>query len=487
MKIISDDQSVSAEAVRAFARRHPRDRLGVICLLAFCSLLWMPGQAGAQNIRIVASDNALEIPELNLVLPLPEGILAEQTPSGSNSVARIRPRRMEPETDWTLGVQITTNRGGVNPTIAADAAIEALRLSYAEIASKLTGRELRESITDIRLDVISREPDLLISDLPAYRFYVSAPGPIGGDSLRGYTIIQISPTQLVTFELVASSRSRDTARPMAETIIASAKFGDPMEAMAERGRLVGRGAALLTALTPEDWEEVIRANPQRWERLYRPSRTGLDQDAEEIGYRVFSLERGERGPDKGYWLRVRARMLEGDLVMDTDASFFVSEDYRFEQWTIRQTHRDRGLPAGTFRERGLRDGLRIRVFVEGEGQPARTIHPVIRGEGYISRLEAQLLPILLHRIGVESDFGFYSYSSTDERIRLRQDTFEFPNGRDAPSRVTSVLAEGTLPQFTVLRPDGSVLRIVRPDGAVWEPAPLERIAALWRSKGLPMD
>jgi hypothetical protein len=140
----------------------------------------------------------------------------------------------------------------------------------------------------------------------------------------------------------------------------------------------------------------------------------------------------------------------------------------------------------TVTEIGARTGKSLVVTIEGTGLPQRTVKPVFQGDGYISRVEAWLLPQLLVKSRVTSDFAFYSYQSEAGSVCLRRDTLEQPIDKPDCWKLTSKLSDDKKPQVSYYNGKGELIRTELPDGSIWEPISFPRLVQLWQGKNLPM-
>ncbi len=480
-----------------------------ICLAAMLSLA---GLAHAQTRQIAEeapvgvrfAGEELRIDEIGLVLDLPEGIRAERVDDPA-IVARLNPEHSR------FLVNIKTPRlrgGGATPEHFIDQIVDDLRRAHGVVRSKRDRQgRLVEELVETRVTVEERVRNLRVGERTASRVYLRAPHPTADRPiLMGYSVVQATPARFVVFELISTEHAEGESRAVYETLVASARYEDSIEAMAERGRLIQRGREAFTMLPDSAYRRVIEINRDRWERLYEPARSGSDRDARELGYRRIRASVGPRGaidptksPDRyteveqeeGYLVRMNIRLLQpdsGNLIVDTEAVFWLAKDFGEEAWSIRMANRRRGELAGTYTELGLREGRRMQIIIEGMGETSRSIHPLIRGEGYISQVQTWLLPQLLAEVGIESEYAFYAYRSADERIRLRRDTVEKPSDRQGVTRIITQLVETREDtQETLLDSEGRFMRTTLSDGRVWEDTTLDRLARLWRSKGLPMN
>lgn len=476
-------------------------------------------------------------------MPLLTALFLLAAPVGAQPAPRGAPKADAPKTVAlstspvtieSLGLTVYLPEGAGAETVAsgADAASVTTQVVFADASgvAAIHGRRTRDLELDVRAvaqDLLGQllasagkinaegklvpgtsqarvidSGELTVNAQDAARFYVRIPRPEGPDEVRGYTIFRPEPGRFVLFELFTTPEKLDAARVSYETMVSSVRLADEGEVDLKRGAMVRAGAQTLASLTPDDYRDVFTSFGQRWERLYRPSRSGEQAEDEEFGYRrvrAWVGRRGELEPEKpegnwsdaerepGYLLRVDARLLENGMTVDSRGLYFLSIDREREAWTLRMAIRREGARPSEWRETGARDKTSMVVRIEQDAAAPRVIRPLMHGEGYLSMVETQLLPQLLIRAGVPADFAFYAYLSQAETIALRTDSLKMPEGRDGPVEIVSRPREDGPSQTASYSPDGSLVRIDRPDGRVWEPTDHRRLLALWKSKGLPVD
>ncbi len=449
-------------------------------------------------VMVTFDKKPLRMETIGLVMQVPEGAAIDSTSAGTTSTTRVVPS----DGTWVLNIQTPRTS---NPALTTVEVMD----DIAEQVLKMSGQVLdpKGNVIGVPGRVIERTESLRIGDRDASRFYAElTPASTGVAVVNGYTVFKLSESQFVTFELLTSKDRFDTARGAYETVVATARFED-MEAIAtSRQAAVNTGLALFQTLTPEVMDEVIRAQPERWDRLYRPARTGVDADAEEVAYRRTRFSRGRRGEldplkpvaqynatdrAEGYVVRIDSRFLQkpgtvDQVIGDTMGIFWMSPDRSEEAWTVRQTIR-RGTITQTFVETGARKHKALTVSVHGDGIPEKVLRPLIEGDGYVSRVEYFLLPALLIRSRTPADFAFYCFQSESSRIRLRRDTLAEDPGRPGFWTLTTRQHEDADPQVARYDDKGRLVSATLPDGTVWEPIEFGRLVQLWRRKNLPMD
>jgi len=341
--------------------------------------------------------------------------------------------------------------------------------------------------------------------IPVERFYVQFPNSAAARNsspvIRGVTITKITSTQFVTFELYTTLPNWERARKIYETVIASATFENPEKAVEQRAMLVKAGTRLFEQVSEDDLVALVDNQPERWERIYRPSSTGKRTDDQEVGYRrVRTLfgprtlvdksnsNRGVLAQDKGLIVQIDARYLDNEQIVDSQSIFFMSVDRREETWSIAMTLRDgKAGQKAVHRESGARTDKAMSVRIESPGQDSKSIMPQIAGDGYISRAESFLLPRLLARKKLAAPYGFYAYRSEAETIQFRRDILAQPKAPAEPWKLTSRLAEGQPDQTLQLDSEGNLVKGTLPGGLQTEPIELKDLLTLWKGKGLPVD
>lgn len=332
---------------------------------------------------------------------------------------------------------------------------------------------------------------------------------IGGeDSAFGYAIFMPTETTVALFTLQTTISDLAKAKPYFELMVNSTRIVDPTDAAARRALGVEAGIAFFQSLTADDFEAVLSQLGKDWkyERFSKPSPTGDDNDATELGYRrtrfllgtrgdlKTGADRGSSGPgdrQKGYLVFQEARILHGEQVIDVAASYFVSPDRSQESWTIRQSIKGTtgATPGGgsVVVETGVRSRADLTISRRSGGGPVETIHPAIEGAGYVSRAEVLLLPYLLMHKAAAGEYRFYAFNQAADRVTLRVDMLEAPTPERPTWVHTSSPSEGSPGQTATYSGRMELVKAERGDGQVWEPIGLRRLYDLWTEKGLPLQ
>lgn len=471
-----------------------RPILSAIGLISVLSLQAM-AQLAPNAVRL--SSQPVRIEALGLTLFLPEGAGAQNVTQGQ--AGSVATQVVFPDASGFTAIHGKRSR---DEALTLTGVTDELAEKMLTAAGKINAQgKLIEGTS--RANIIERDPDLTINGFPADRFYVEFP-QVGRETpeVRGYTVFKTGPGRFVIFELFTDLLKLDKARVNYETMISSAEFTAGEDIDIKRSTMVRAGVGALASLTPADYRDVMNNSGQRWERLYSPARTGDDLDAREHGYRRLRAwvgRRGELNPirpesewsdlerEPGFLLRIDALLLENDLRVDSQAIYFLSVDRTRESWTVKMSLREGDAPPNRWEETGAREDTSMVVRVEQNASPPRVIKPLAQTEGYISVLESYMMGPLLVKAGVPADFAFYAYQSQGEKVSMRTDSVKRPQGADGPFEITTRPREDGPSQTARYRPDGSLIRIERPDGRIWEPIEFDRLVALWRAKGLPLE
>ncbi len=393
------------------------------------------------------------------------------------------------------------------------------------------------------LDItVDRQPNLKLAEVtePAERFYYSFPTQ-DGDMVRGYTIFRPIPGQFVVMEMLTSRAKWTEARSAYEVMVATTRFQDTAALANSRRDAVNTAARWLSQLTPGDYLAAMPVNAEgkpaeQWFRLARrlppgaKSVPGIDprqtsDGFEEVGFRSVRFWKGRRsevgggtatGRDdpEGFLVRIEARILTplpapaaGEAgqpaapgqpgqpglppgrrmrVVDTISTAFMTPDRQEESWLVQTTLRD-AAGRQTWSETGARRGGSMQVVTQEGKRPPRNTIPQFIGDGYITQFEVQLLPRLLARAQLHTDFGFYAWRSDAGTLSLRRESVTRQPGAGDALIVRTRFRDTDEPQVGIYAARGDLLSLTLPDGAAWEPATRRDIVELWTAKGLPID
>ena len=471
----------------------------ILAILAF--LLTTPG-ALAQEIKVSTgpdqiggvpfSDVPYRVPSLGLAMRLPEGA----TVSSTSTVEGVRSFVVTPASKkWLLRVLgPRVSDPSMTPAGVIGSMIEEL---LDPDGDRDTLKTMNLTTKDGRKRVFDRIDALTTPTSTGARFYVRIAQPAGPELITGYSVFVPAPGQLVVFEINCLGPEFAAVQPVYEAIVAAATIRDPEQLASERAAGITAGQTLLADLDGETIAAMLPVGPE-WTRLYRPGPTGRWSDDDEVAYQSLEIRKGRRGElsqgrskrswsaserEQGFVAVLRARYLENGQTIDILSSYFLSEDLVGEAWSVRMRVRDR-FDSFNWTETGVRSGEEIRVSIaQPDGTVTEKSWPV-PPEGYLSHVEALLLPRLLAGHGVEGEFAFYRYNSQIGELALRRDTFTVSADgwtlttkahEDAPADVLELDHAGAL-----------VSEILGGDvhGTSSEQ---KSIAGIWRHKGLPID
>ena len=443
------------------------------------------------------------IPSLGIKVHVPVGAIVENTRIGERATTRITPERDSPDgVAWIIDIQgIDEPSQDTTLTVLADRIIQRL-IDSGGAPDGSTPRE------ETMPRMLIRDKNLRLPGGPSERFYIAFPQ---GRYVRGTTLFQSTATRFIAISLFAPENTFSDARLIYETLVSSAILEDAAAADLSRAAAVKAGVSLMARLDADDYRHILSRNEERWERFHIPSSTGAETDDEELGYRRISAWEGKRGEvnvgmprsrwtatdeQGGFLVRIESRLIErqrgsaqrivSTIIYDTVATYFVTPDFSEEAWLIRLARRDGGSVA-EWEELGARTDTSMNVKTAGNAKTPTVVKPIFESEGYISQVQAFLLPQTLVGAGITGEFAFYAYRSADNKVVLRRDTLERPESNPELWLLRSKATEDTPEQQWLFKEDGTLIRSVLQDGRVWEPTTLDRIARLWKSKGLPME
>ncbi len=455
-----------------------------------------PTTRGNSSVATVElADTPLTVESIGLTMSVPVGVRTSQTTVGSRATTQVTAN----DNTWLLNIQ--SPRTSNTLTTASDVVDEVVLQLFnaAGVIYRKTDVDLSNPVGFKGKILEPKSTIRLASGLEGARIAICLPPSDDRPPVvRAYTVFKISEAQFATFELVVSEPQWAAAKSIAEIVIATAEFADAVSLNTDRRAGVVAGVTLLAQLSPEALSKIIDAQPERWERLYKPGTTGAALDDTEVAYRRVSTKRGNRSDvggsgsnarEKGYVVQIDARALFDKQIVDSRGVYFVSDDRKSELWNVRITVRDAATRAigRSVSELGARDGDSMSVQIDaGEGQ-GKLIRPTIGGEGYISQVESWLLPQVLVGSRIATTYAFYAYQSDPETISLRQDVLEQLPGESGLWRLTSTLGDKSRSQISTYESDGTLIKTQMPDGSVWEPTTSDNLMRLWRDKELPTD
>lgn len=470
------------------------------------------GQPRPRPTAITLAEEPVRLDSVGLKVFLPEGVLSQVDRAGRFETVQISPQ--PPDISWAVTVKTprTTNTDAT-PTEVADGALDQLMEAVGvKRVSPDPKTGIRVRPVDPAAQVIEDVKPLEIAGAPepGARFYVRlARGLSDPPSVRGYTVFRAGPGQFVVFELFTTDPEFERVRPSYEIIVARAQFADLATQTASRGVAVEAGITLLASLDAGEFRKLVENRPEQLLRSYRGAPGGADHDAVELGYQRIRARVGKRGEldrrrdpakwddadrQEGYLVTIEARTLLRDTeqIVDSLGTYFMTPDRSEEAWSLQMAIRDGRPkagrePVGTWFETGARDGDAMTVTVSGKGQAGKNIRPVVPAQGYLTQVEALLLPQILVRSGEPGEFGFYTYQSREESVNLRRDTLTRSEDRPGLWVLSTRITEDALARVARYNERGELIRATLPDKTVIEAIQPERLLQIWKAKGLPMD
>ncbi len=440
---------------------------------------------------ITLESNPTRIDALGVTVFLPVGSVAETTSFGANA---------------TMGVQLPNDTGVMvikgQRSTNADLTVTQVVDSIIDQLRRSNGRETLDGrIFDSNTELMERTDQLRVAGLAGERFYMRFPA-INNDPelVRGFSVFRVEPRQFIVFDLMTEAPDFPAARLMYETSVGTMDLSDRSAMGARRTAAFEASKSVIAQLTPESIESIISKNPERWERLYTPARSGDEMDATEHGYRRLRVRAGVRGEttgkneknwrpsdrQKGYIVNLDAMAIEPSLRIDTRAVYFVSEDFKEESWTVSMALRQ-GDVVTESTVTGARSGTSMTVQIEQSKLPPTVTRPVIQGDGYVSQTLVYIMPNILLANAATGDFACYAYNPGSNAITMRWDTVEQPASTPDLWVVRSRPDEETPAARHVFNAAGELLRSELHNGRIWEPVSLDRLVNLWKRKGLPLE
>lgn len=450
---------------------------------------------------IELSQDVFRLETVGLSVNLPIGAQAQKSRIGEQITGQITPAPGDPQ--WLLTIQTPqSGNGSLTAKQVASEVLEQVRGQFGvtDDTGKVvrTKAEVLESVRELRLG--SGGPQTVGS--PA-RFYVKTPGSDEKASVvRGYTVLGVGKGRFVVFDLAVPEATFAAVRPTYEAMIATSRLEDPSKLSELRGQMVQSGQTFIAGVTSEQLDAAVAAMNDRWFRLYTPSTTGADADARENGYMRIRAWKGTRAeiekgskagaePD-GYLVRLEARQLAGEQTVDSIGFYYVSLDRSQELWNLQLAVRDAATNklTQTQTETGARAGKSMSVNIGGSGE-SRTVQPFVPEQGYLSQVEAFLLPVLLARsqggAAEARELGFYTYQSEFSNVRLRRDAVRLDDTRAGAIRVTTQMNEDAEPFMSLFNENGELIQTTLASGTVRVPIELTRLVDVWKGKGLPVE
>jgi len=438
------------------------------------------------------SDVPYRVESMGLALRLPEGA----TISSTSTVDGVRSFVVSPANNsWLLRVlapRVT------DPALDAAGVVDSMVNEILDpTGDRATMDRMSLQTKDGRKRVFDRLDELQTTSATGARFYLGVKQSTGAELVTGYTVFRPAPGQLLVFEINCMGSEFTRVRSIYEAIIAASEIADPTELASRRAAGVTAGETLLADLDAETIASYLRDAPE-WRRLYRPGPTGRWSDDTEVAYQSIEIKKGQRGDlatgrtsrswsaaerEKGFVATVVARYLDGDQTVDILSSYFLSLDGESETWSVRMRLSDQ-FESLNWTETGARAKGKISVTIaQPDGEVTEKAWPV-PPTGYLSHVEALLLPRILAERSVEGEFAYYRYNTQLGELTLRRDVFE---GTSDGWRLTTRPHEDAPDEILELSTAGDVVTQRLSDDIRGKPLGRKEIASIWRHKGLPLD
>ena len=431
-----------------------------------------------EGVTLVPEPVRLET--LGLTIRPPLGALAQSTSVGTARQSLvIRP----PDSAWAMEISDRITRDqALTPGALADDLLRDLMKSRERGVRDDKGAI---KVTGSAVELIDRKPSVLIGGAPASVFYVATSTADSSRIVTGYTVARSEPGRFVICMLTCLPGELNKARAIYENVLATAEFRDALDAATDRAAAARAGADLLASLTRDDYEAMAPKSPQYY-RLYRVSPGGAPADSTEVAYQLVDIRPGMRGEldprkpkasftatdkDPGFIARVAARYVEGERIIDTEATFFATlsgGEADEEVWTNRMLLRDK-KDTSTWTQKGARVGNRLTVQTQGAGASDAEKQWLTPDKAFLSQVQVYLLPRMLARAAKPLIFGFYAFNAGSGAqsgdVTLRRETLEPAPGGEGWVLRTRV-GEGVAERTTRLAADGSIIRAETADGVI---------------------
>jgi hypothetical protein len=453
---------------------------------------------------ITLSEEVYRLDSVGLAVRLPLGCVVTSSRVEGIQTVQIVPK----ESTWFIKIRTPMS---TNPDTTIKQALDQ-SLTLVQGANAITevkdhtNPENQNFYTEsTQAKLLERTDDLTLPGGPAGRAYLLTPGPRKDDPLiDGYTIFKPTPNQFVTFEFHCHGVDFQKLKGTYETVVAAATFENADSLRLARGAAIKSGTAFLAALAEHDYTDAM-GSKETWQRLYKPSKTGLKVDDLEIGYRGIKFWRGKRGeinPSKpktswsrgdqqeGFLCQERTRVFQDKTIADAVSISFMTPDRSEEAWMIVTNVKDGdGRDVGHATETGARNKAGMTILKTENKRPPTTINPPVPPEGYVSKFESMLLPQLMVNRKAQLDAGFYWWGdfmgSDGGCISFHKCALE---QKGALWILTSSARESTQKAISTYNQKGDFVRSELANGDyVWEPTELPQLKHLWEEKGLPVD
>jgi hypothetical protein len=292
--------------------------------------------------------------------------------------------------------------------------------------------------------------------------------------MMGQAFIARSSDTLIVVTLDVDEDGFNRGRDVFDRLLRTMSIEDVERLTERRKELVQRGI---------DWRGQLNYDQLLGgcvdEQLFRITQGGND-----VGYLRMRQRPDEQMQFSGIRIDMQARVYKTGSTVDTQSSFFLSEELSTEFWSIRITERplnpgDRTATLGsgesTYLETGLRSHNRIEVTVEDAfGKKFHTWRMPLAG--YISQVEMLLLGQLATS-AEPGEMGFYAYFSSANSLSFRTERIE--RNDDGSYRLLTRPNPGRPQYVTHYNPQGRFVRQELPDGSLMLPATRAELAGRW--------
>ncbi|MBX3380457.1 MAG: hypothetical protein KF805_10205 [Phycisphaeraceae bacterium] len=440
------------------------------------------------------NEKPLRVETMGLTMSLPVGANASSTAIGNLAAVQVT----GPDSKWMSGARVLES---------SDLNLTLQQVADTNLKTQLGAETVMVGgVGPSGAQLIERSQNLVIGNLPAERFYVLGPkdeDPKHAGRPRlvyGVTFIKLGPGRFACFEASCGEADLDRAKPEMEAMIATASFIDAASLESSRRALLDAGDRFQKGLDEATLRSAALEAKETWWRLYIPAKTGADADAKEVGYRRIRTSIGKRGQldptrdpkkftgadlDEGILVQVDFRGVLGDAsdaLTDSQGIFFETLDRKEEMWCL-STRVRQGKTDRTSTELGTRKGNQLTV--KRTDRPATTL--IVPERAYLSRVESFLVQRMLIAARLTTEFGFNTYSSETDMIEIRRELVEQPPDKPTFYRISTRVGEGAQPQVAMCRENGDLVFADLPGGVKVEPSSIDKLAKLWKSKGLPLD
>lgn len=485
---------------------HIRALFGI--LIALLSLAPAAAQAqDDQRGRIVdppqLSDRPYVIDALDVMVRAPKDALIHlEGMQGAKSIVSFTPQTASD--GWNI---ILKNSISADKSLTLTQVLDAIVQQHADRFPRFNANNQQRVGSLSR--AFGRLDNFTFDDRPGARVYIDLidagqPGEQRDMAypVHGYTVIKTGAGQFLIFELTSTAATfDDTNRMLYEMVVATMQFTDEgSESDADRVMAILAAQKLSERhLTRDMLDDLITKDAsEAFYRIFRPGPTGRPEDDQEVAWRKVTLKRGQRGdlnPDKrrvnwtaserefGYLLQIDARAFWSDVVVDSRGIYWLSTDRSEEQWRL-INEVSRGDQTQVFEQTFIRRDRRLTVQTIQPGQPIESIDYDLPENGYLSKIEAHVLPTLIAQSRLPGEYAFYQFDSNLGKVTLRRDVYD----RTGDSWVlTSRPSDGALANITTLERDGQIRKEELSNGTVMTPSTRDRLLAIWSNKDLDFN